>query len=112
MLSITHTRACCCTVVAGAPPLAKMADEVEDAKKDLDQLGFETKAFEALERDFQEVCARHIGHLSGTVPSPPNTHNASPIIGYRGPKKTLRGHMGMCVAREGEKDGGGGWRLL
>ena len=33
-----------------------MADmEVEDAKKDMDQLGFETKAFEALERDFQEV---------------------------------------------------------
>jgi|AntAceMinimDraft_12_1070368.scaffolds.fasta_scaffold16144_2 hypothetical protein len=29
--------------------------EVSDARKDMDQLGFETKAFEALERDFQEV---------------------------------------------------------
>jgi hypothetical protein len=28
---------------------------VEEAKKDMDQLGFESKAFEALERDFQEV---------------------------------------------------------
>lgn len=35
-----------------------MAEEAEDAKKDMDQLGFETKAFEALERDFQEVSAR------------------------------------------------------
>mmetsp|Transcript_826 Transcript_826/g.1952 ORF Transcript_826/g.1952 Transcript_826/m.1952 type:complete len:874 (+) Transcript_826:61-2682(+) len=41
-----------------------MADEVEDAKKDMDQLGFETKAFEALERDFQEVLQELVGDKS------------------------------------------------
>ena len=36
--------------------MAEAADEEE--KKAMDSLGFETKAFEALERDFQEVRGR------------------------------------------------------